>query len=197
MAIKRASVGSANKQYNTMSSLQKRYQSDIQKPLQEKLAMTNAMAVPKLAKIVVNIGVKDAISDKKNMERAIITLTQITGQKPKVAKAKKSIATFKLREGDAIGAVVTLRGKRMYDFLEKLISIVLPRVRDFHGVSKKQFDGLGNYTLGFSEHTVFPEIDIGKVDKIIGLEATIVTTAKNNEEGIALLEALGMPFKKS
>lgn len=179
-----------------MSNLQKRYQSDIQARLQAKLAIKNTMAVPKLAKIVVNIGVKDAISDKKNMERAIIALTQITGQKPKVAKAKKSIATFKLREGDAIGAVVTLRGKRMYDFFEKLISIVLPRVRDFHGVSKKQFDGLGNYTLGFSEHTVFPEIDIGKVDKIIGLEATIVTTAKNNEEGIALLEALGMPFQK-
>lgn len=180
-----------------MSNLQKRYQSDIQARLQAKLAIKNTMAVPKLAKIVVNIGVKDAISDKKNMERAIIALTQITGQKPKVAKAKKSIATFKLREGDAIGAVVTLRGKRMYDFFEKLISIVLPRVRDFHGVSKKQFDGLGNYTLGFSEHTVFPEIDIGKVDKIIGLEATIVTTAKNNEEGIALLEALGMPFAKA
>lgn len=179
-----------------MTNLQKKYHSDIIPGLQAKLAIENSMSVPKLSKIVVNAGVKDAISDKRNMERAVAVLTQIAGQKPKIAKAKKSIATFKLRKGDAIGAFVTLRGKRMYDFFEKLVSIVLPRLRDFHGVSKDQFDGRGNYTIGFSEHTVFPEIDPGKADKIVGLEVTVVTTARNNQEGSALLEALGMPFQK-
>ncbi|MBI2431091.1 MAG: 50S ribosomal protein L5 [Candidatus Levybacteria bacterium] len=164
--------------------------------LQEKLGIKNPMAVPRLSKIVVNIGVKDAVSDKKNMEKVLSILPEITGQKPKVARAKKSIAGFKLREKDAIGAVVTLRGKRMYDFFVKLVNIVLPRLRDFHGVGRGHFDGHGNYTLGFTEHTVFPEIDLGKVDKVFGLEVVIVTTAKNDKEGLILLEMLGMPFQK-
>lgn len=180
-----------------MSDLQKRYTSDMISGLKQKLGMQNQMAVPKLAKIVINMGVKDAIADKKNMERAITALTQIAGQKPKIAKAKKSIATFKLREGDQIGCLVTLRGKRMYSFFEKITSVVLPRLRDFHGVSPKHFDGHGSYSLGFAEHTVFPEINPGKTDKILGLQVTIVTTAKNDKEGYALLEALGMPFAKA
>ena len=143
------------------------------------------------------MGVKDAIADKKNMEKAAETLALISGQKPKVMKAKKSISTFKLREGDEIGLVATLRGERMYDFYDKLVSIVFPRLRDFHGVRRTSFDGHGNYTLGFSESTVFPEIDPGKVERVQGLEISIVTTARNNKEGEALLEALGMPFVKA
>ncbi|QQG40937.1 MAG: 50S ribosomal protein L5 [Candidatus Levyibacteriota bacterium] len=171
--------------------------SQTQNELQQKLNIKNVMAVPKISKIVVNMGVKDVVQDKKNIERAAVILSQITGQKPKITSAKKSIATFKLREGDQIGVMVTLRGKRMHDFFTKLTSIVLPRLRDFRGVSKKQFDGHGNYTLGFSEHTVFPEIDPGKVEKVFGFEVVIVTTARDNKEGLALLEMLGMPFMKS
>jgi large subunit ribosomal protein L5 len=177
-------------------NLQERYTSEIQGNLQKKLGKQNVHAIPALSKIVVNLGVKGALADKKNMQNAISILTQITGQKPRVAKAKKAIASFKLREGDEIGAVVTLRGKRMYDFFEKLVSIVFPRIRDFRGVSQKSFDGRGNYTLGFNEHIVFPEIDPGKVDKIYGLEVVLVTTAKTNEDAKALFEALGMPFTK-
>ncbi len=165
--------------------------------LQEKLQLQHAMSVPKLEKIVINMGVKDAISDKKNIDRAVETITLISGQKPKIARAKQSIAAFKLRQGDAIGVTTTLRGKRMYDFYDKLVKIVLPRIRDFRGVSKKSFDGHGNYSLGFTEQTVFPEIDPGKVEKIQGLEITIVTSAKNNEEALALLEIMHMPFNKS
>lgn len=179
-----------------MSNLENTFKKEIAKKLQTDLGIKNPMSVPKLLKIVLNMGVKDALADKKNMEKAGEILAQIAGQKPKVMKAKKSISTFKLREGDQIGLVVTLRGQRMYDFYEKLVSIVFPRLRDFHGVKRESFDGRGNYTLGFAESTVFPEIDPGKVDKIQGLEITIVTTAKNNKEGLALLEALGMPFKK-
>lgn len=179
-----------------MSNLQNDYQKNINQKLQEKLGTKNVMAVPKLSKIVVNMGVKDAILDKKNMEKAKVLITQITGQKPKTTRAKKSIASFKLREGEEIGLVVTLRGRRMYDFFKKLVSIVLPRLRDFHGVKRGQFDGHGNYTLGISEHTVFPEIDLGKVEKVFGLEIVIVTTAKDDKEGAALLEMLGMPFQK-
>lgn len=142
------------------------------------------------------MGVKDALSDKKNIEKAIEVLGQITGQKPKITKAKKAISTFKLREGDEIGLMVTLRGKRMYDFFQKLVGVVLPRLRDFHGVPTKSFDGRGNYSLGFAESLVFPEIDPGKIDKIQGLEITIVTTAKDDKEGFALLKSLGMPFSK-
>jgi large subunit ribosomal protein L5 len=167
--------------------------------LQKKLNIKNPMALPKILKIVVNMGVKNALEDKKNLQNAADMLGKITGQKARVAKAKKSISTFKLREGDPIGLVVTLRGKRMYDFLNKIINIVLPRLRDFHGVKKTSFDGYGNYTLGFAESAVFPEIDAGRIDLALlrqGMEVTIVTTAKNNEEGVALLEVLGMPFEK-
>lgn len=162
--------------------------------LKLEIGIKNKMAVPVLSKIVLNIGVKDAIADKKNVEKAAAILAQITGQKPKITTAKKSIATFKLREGEKIGVMVTIRGKRMYDFFKKLTSVVLPRLRDFHGVGTKQFDGRGNYTIGFSEYIVFPEIDPGKVDHVQGLEISIVTTAKDNKEGLALLKALGMPF---
>jgi large subunit ribosomal protein L5 len=177
-------------------NLQDTYKEKVQKELQTKLGKKNPIAVPAISKIVVNMGVKGAVADKKNMQSAIAILTQITGQKPKVTKAKKAIATFKLRQGDEIGAVVTLRGKRMYDFFEKLVAIVFPRIRDFHGVSRKAFDGRGNYTLGFTEHIVFPEIDPGKVDKVIGLEVVVVTTAKTDADGMALFEALGFPFVK-
>src|SRR3989338_1469485 len=137
-----------------------------------------------------------SLTDKKNIEKAAVILSQVTGQKPKWASAKKSISAFKLREGDKIGLVVTLRGRKMYDFFERLISIVMPRFRDFHGVKKTSFDGNGNYTLGFTESTVFPEIDPGKVDKIQGFEVSIVTSAANDKSGFALLKALGMPFVK-
>lgn len=176
--------------------MQKKDLIEIKTKLQQDLGIKNSNAIPQLSKIVVNTGVKDAIMDKKNLERGIEILSKITGQKPSVRKARKSIASFKLREGEEIGVMVTLRGKRMYDFFEKLTKIVLPRLRDFHGVSQENFDGHGNYTLGFSENTVFPEIDPGALDKTIGLQVTIVTTAKNDGEGQALLSLLGMPFQK-
>ncbi len=179
-----------------MNTLQEKFNKEIQKKLQEELGIKNTHAVPMLSKIVINMGVKDALADKKNIEKESEVLAQITGQKPKVMKAKQSISSFKLREGDEIGLMVTLRGKRMYDFYQKLTTIVFPRFRDFHGVKKESFDGKGNYTLGFSETTVFPEIDPSKIDKIQGLEISIVTTARNNDEGYALLKALGMPFRK-
>lgn len=179
-----------------MTNLQKKYKEEILPKLQENLGIKNPMAIPELSKIAVNMGIKDALSDKKNIERAEEVLSQITGQKPSPRKAKKSIATFKLREGDKIGMMVTLRGKRMYDFFEKLVNVVLPRLKDFHGVKKTSFDGHGNYTLGFSEFSVFPEIDLGKIDKIQGLEVSIVTSAHSDKETYALLEALGMPFSK-
>lgn len=168
-----------------------------QKQLKEKMGIKNIYAVPRLSKIVLNMGVKDVLSDKKNLEKAQAILSRISGQKPKVTKAKKAISTFKLREGDEIGLMVTLRGKRMYDFYEKLANIVLPRLRNFRGVPKTSFDGYGNYTLGFPESTVFPEIDPATVDRAQGLEIVIVTTAKDNKEGFALLENLGMAFVKS
>ncbi len=179
-----------------MDNLQIRFKKEIAGVLQKELGLKNPMAVPAISKIVVNMGVKDAIVDKKNLEKASLILAQVTGQKPKWAGAKKSISSFKLREGDKIGLVVTLRGKKMYDFFERLISVVLPRFRDFHGVKKVSFDGNGNYTLGFTESTVFPEIDPGKIDKIQGFEVSIVTTAKEDKRGFALLKALGMPFVK-
>ncbi len=179
-----------------MNSLQEKFKKEIVKKLQEELGIKNVHAVPSLTKIVVNMGVKDAIADKKNMERGTEIISQITGQKPRIMKAKKSISSFKLREGEEIALMVTLRGKRMFDFYQKLTIIVFPRLRDFHGIKKESFDGKGNYTLGFSESTIFPEIDAGKIDKIQGLEISIVTSAKNNEQGFALLKALGMPFIK-
>lgn len=182
-----------------MTKLQNKFKEEIVPSLQKQLGVKNPMSVPKLSKIVVNMGVKDVLLDKKRLSIAAQALAIITGQKPKETRAKKSISSFKLREGDKIGLVVTLRGKRMYDFFEKLTTMVLPRLRDFYGVSTKSFDGKGNYTLGFTECTVFPEIDPGKVDALLlgqGFEVTITTTAKDNEEGFILLEVLGMPFKK-
>ena len=179
-----------------MDSLKEKYDKTIKKEVQVKLGLKNTMATPHLVKIVLNMGVKDAVSDKKNIERATGAMLKIAGQKPKITRAKKSIATFKLREGDAIGVMVTLRGKRMYKFYDKLVSIVLPRIRDFRGVRRTSFDSIGNYTLGLPEYSVFPEIDIASVERIQGLEINIVTNAKNRQEAIALLESLGMPFIK-
>lgn len=179
-----------------MENLSTKYNTKIKTDLKKELDIKNIYGVPRLSKIVVNMGIKDALADKKNIETSVAVLEQITGQKPKVTKAKKSIATFKLREGDKIGAMVTLRGQRMYDFYEKLVGIVLPRLRDFRGVSTKSFDGKGNYSLGFSESIVFPEIDQSKIVKVQGLEISIVTSANNDKEGEALLRALGMPFVK-
>ncbi len=179
-----------------MNQLQDRYIKEISKKLQTDLKINNVMALPKLKKIVVNIGVKDAATDKKNLERMTVALAQITGQKAKVTRAKKAIAGFKLRQNDAIGVVVTLRGKRMYSFFDKLVTIVLPRIKDFRGVRRTNFDGRGNYTLGLYEYSVFPEIDPGSVERLQGMEIIIVTSAQNNPDGLALIESLGMPFVK-
>jgi large subunit ribosomal protein L5 len=178
------------------NSLQEAYNKEIAKKLQGELGIKNVHATPRLAKIVINMGVKDAVADKKNMERAAEVISAITGQKAKVTKAKKSISSFKLREGEEIGLVVTLRGKRMFDFYQKLVTIVFPRLRDFHGVKTNSFDGHGNYTFGFAESTVFPEIDPSKMERSQGLAISISTTAENDKEGMALLKALGMPFVK-
>ncbi|HVZ67143.1 MAG TPA: 50S ribosomal protein L5 [Patescibacteria group bacterium] len=179
-----------------MSNLQKQFDTEINKKLMERLNIKNPMAVPKVTKIVVNTSMRDFLTDKKNIEKAREDLETITGQKPKDGRARISVATFKLREKDLIGLSVTLRGKRMYDFLEKLVKIVFPRVKDFSGVSYKSFDGRGNLSVGFTENTVFPEIDPGKVDKIRSLQVTIVTNAGNDEAATALFEEIGMPFKK-
>ncbi len=176
--------------------MKKQYQ-ELKAKLQKDLGIKNVMAVPAIIKIVVNAGVKNAVADKKNMEIASQVVTQITGQKPKINAAKKSIAAFKLREGDKIGLTVTLRGARMYDFYSKLVNVVLPRIKDFRGVKTTSFDGQGNYTLGLTEYSVFPEVDTGKIDRVQGIEICIATTAKNREEGFALLKAMGMPFQKS
>jgi large subunit ribosomal protein L5 len=178
-----------------MNDLTKLNSDKIEK-LKKELSIDSSIGVPKIEKIVVNAGIKDALSDKKNIDNALSILTQITGQKPKITTARKSIATFKLREGDKIGAMVTLRGKRMYDFYDKLVGIVFPRLRDFRGISVKKFDGRGNYSIGFQETMVFPEIDPAKQEKNQSLEVSIVTTAKNDKEGEALLRVLGMPFAK-
>lgn len=177
-------------------TLQEQYKGLIGKNLSEKLKIKNPMALPHLKKIVVNMGVKDAVADKKNIEKMGKALAIVTGQKPKVTKARKAIATFKLRQGDPIGLVVTLRGNRMYGFFDRIVKIVLPRIKDFRGVSKKSFDGHGNYTLGLHEYSVFPEIDPASVEKLQGLEIIFVTTAGDNQTGIALLESLGMRFTK-
>jgi len=176
-----------------MTDFKKTYQKLIPE-LEKTLGVKNPMAVPKILKIVINVGLKEALTDKKVIEVFSGQLALITGQKPAVTKAKKSISAFKLRAGDKIGLKVTLRGRRMYDFFERLVSIVLPRVRDFHGVLRESFDDQGNFSLGLKEQIVFPEIDPATIDKIRGLEITIVTTAKNAKEGTILLEKLGMPF---
>lgn len=179
-----------------MADLLKRYKTEIMPKLQKELQTANMYAVPRLTKIVINIGIKDAVLDKKLVEKMSQVMSQISGQKPRVNRAKKSIATFKLREGDPIGLSVTLRGKRMYAFLDRLISIVLPRIKDFRGLEVDNFDGRGNFALGLREYTVFPEIDLAGVEKMQGLEIIIVTTAKYDKEGLALLKAFGMPFQK-
>lgn len=176
--------------------LQKLYKDEIVSSLLKELNLSNVMQVPKLDKIVVNMGIGEAVSNPKLIDAAIAELAQITGQQPVARVARKSEAGFKLREGQKIGAKVTLRKEKMYEFLDRLISITLPRVRDFEGVSPKGFDGRGNYTLGLREQIVFPEIEIDKVDKIFGLGITIVSTAQNDEQGRALLKAFGMPFAK-
>ena len=177
--------------------LKAKYKSDIAPALKSEFGFKNPMMVPTLVKVIVNMGVGDAARDSKLIEGAIRDLTTITGQKPQVTKARKSIAQFKLREGQPIGAHVTLRGDRMWEFADRLLSISLPRIRDFRGLSPKQFDGRGNYTFGLTEQVVFPEIEQDKIDRPRGMDITIVTTAKNDEEGRALLKALGFPFKEA
>ena len=175
--------------------LKERYEKEIRAGLMKELGFSNPMQAPRLEKIVVNMGLGEAISNGKIIDASVEQLTAITGQKPVVTKARKSIANFKLRQGQSIGAMVTLRGDRAYEFLDRLVSIALPRVRDFKGVSPKAFDGKGNYTLGVREQIIFPEINYDKVEKIKGLNITVVTTARNDEEGRALLRHLGMPFR--
>ena len=170
------------------------YTKEVRKKIADQFGIKNAMAIPKVEKVVLNMGMGDAIQNSKILDAAVDELGQITGQKPVVTKAKKSIASFKLREGMSIGTRVTLRGDKMYEFLDRLINIALPRVRDFRGVATRSFDGRGNYTLGIRDHLIFPEIDAGKVDKSKGMNITIVTTAKNDEQARFLLRELGMPF---
>ena len=179
-----------------MNRLQERYENEVVKSLMEKFNYSSKMQAPKIEKIVLNIGVGDAVSNSKLLDEAVEELTIITGQKPVVTTAKKSIAGFKLREGAPIGCKVTLRGERMYEFLDKLVNVSLPRVRDFRGVSNNSFDGRGNYTLGVKEQLIFPEIDFDKVNKLRGMDIVFVTTAKTDEEGHELLAQLGMPFHK-
>ncbi|UTY40834.1 50S ribosomal protein L5 [Allocoprobacillus halotolerans] len=179
-----------------MNRLKERYENEIVKSLMTKFNYSSVMQVPAMEKIVINIGVGDAVSNSKLLDEAVEELTLISGQKPVITRAKKSIAGFKLREGMPIGCKVTLRGERMYEFLDKLISISLPRVRDFRGVPKNSFDGRGNYTLGVKEQLIFPEINFDKVNKIRGMDIVFVTTAKTDEEGHELLAQLGMPFQK-
>jgi len=179
-----------------MTRLHKQYQDVIVSQLMTELGLSNPMQVPKIEKITVNMGVGDAVSDKKLIENAVADLQKITGQKPQLCKSRKSIASFKLREGLAIGAKVTLRGARMYEFLDRLISIALPRVRDFRGVSARSFDGRGNYNFGVKEQIIFPEIQYDQVDKVRGMDITITTTAVDDKAGKALLTAFNFPFRK-
>lgn len=179
-----------------MARLKDKYKKEIAPALAKEFGIENPMAVPRVEKVVVNMGMGEAIANSKILDTAVDELRAITGQKPVVTKAKKSIASFKLRQGMNIGTMVTLRGERMYEFLDRLISVALPRVRDFRGISGKAFDGRGNYTLGVREQLIFPEIDFNKVDKTRGMNISIVTTAKTDEQARALLKALGMPFRQ-
>lgn len=179
-----------------MNRLKEKYQKEIVPSLQKKFEYKSIMQVPKLEKVVINIGVGDASHNSKLLDAAVNDLHAISGQKPVITKAKKSIAGFKLREGQAIGCKVTLRGENMYNFLDKLISVSLPRVRDFRGLSARAFDGRGNYTIGIKEQLVFPEIEFDNVVKVRGMDIVLVTTAKTNDEAHALLEELGIPFRK-
>jgi large subunit ribosomal protein L5 len=179
-----------------MARLRDKYKNEIASALAKEFDITNPMAIPKVEKIVVNMGVGEAIANSKILDIATEEMRVITGQKPVITKAKKSIAAFKLRQGMNIGTMVTLRGERMYEFLDRLISVALPRVRDFRGISGKAFDGRGNYTLGIREQLIFPEIDFNKVDKTRGMNISIVTTAGNDDQARSLLKALGMPFRQ-
>ena len=178
-----------------MSSLKEIYNNEIAPKLMKELNLTNVMQVPRLTKITLNMGVGEAIGDKKTLESAVSDMTLISGQKPVITKARKSIAGFKVREGWPIGVKVTLRASRMYDFLERLIGIAIPRIRDFRGISAKQFDGRGNFSMGVSEQIIFPEIDYDKIDMLRGLDIAITTTATNDDEGRALLKAFNFPLK--
>ena len=176
--------------------LKERYRSELVGALKDELSLGNVMEVPRPVKVVVNMGVGDASRDAKLIDGAIKDLTVITGQKPAVRKARKSIATFKIRQGMPIGAATTIRGDRMWDFLDRLTSIVLPRIRDFRGLNPRSFDGQGNYSVGLTEQLVFPELDYDDIDATRGMDITVVTTARNDEEGLALLKALGFPFRE-
>ncbi len=178
-----------------MANLKEVYNNEIRGRLKEELGLANVMDVPKLTKITLNMGVGEAVGDKKVLENAISDLQEISGQKPVVTRARKSVAGFKIREGWPIGCKVTLRRERMYEFLERLITIALPRTRDFRGINTKSFDGRGNFAMGISEQIIFPEIEYDKVDKLRGMDITITTSARTNEEGLALLKAFNFPFK--
>ncbi|MYG93492.1 MAG: 50S ribosomal protein L5 [Acidimicrobiia bacterium] len=180
----------------TIPRLQEQYHSELRQQLQEKLNLTNIMQVPRFEKIVVNMGVGEAVSQAKLLEGALADLATIAGQRPVITRAKKSIANFKIREGNPIGAKVTLRGPRMWEFLDRLINLAIPRIRDFRGLSPKSFDGNGNYTFGVTEQLIFPEVSYDSIDTIRGMDITITTTATTNEEGKALLEALSFPFRQ-
>ena len=189
-------VSKGNKKRTHSTRLLDRYESEIRPALVSEFKYTSVMQAPRLEKIVINVGVGDALQDNKALDSVVSEIAQITGQHPVITKAKKSIASFKLREGQGIGCKVTLRGVRMYEFYDRLVTIALPRVRDFRGVSKNSFDGHGNYTLGIKEQLIFPEIDYDKVNKIRGMDIVIVTTARSDDEAYSLLKALGMPFHK-
>jgi large subunit ribosomal protein L5 len=176
--------------------LKERYQKEVAPAIAKEFGIDNPMAIPRVQKVVLNMGMGEAIANAKILDTAVDELRSITGQKPVITKAKKSIASFKLRQGMPIGVMVTLRGDRMYEFLDRLVSIALPRVRDFRGVSPKAFDGRGNYTIGVREQLIFPEIDFNKVDKLRGMNISIITTARNDEQARALLKGLGMPFRQ-
>lgn len=179
-----------------MNALKERYKKEVTPVLMKEFGLTNVMQVPNLDKIVVNIGMGEALDNPKSLEAASADLEKITGQKPVITKAKKSIANFKLREGRLIGLKVTLRGEKMWALFDRLVNIALPRVRDFRGVSNKSFDGRGNYTMGLREQLIFPEIDYDSIDKVRGMELTFVTTSPNDEQAMSLLQHLGMPFRK-
>lgn len=180
-----------------MARLKEFYDQEVAPAMMKKFGYKNVMEIPKVAKVVINMGVSDAVGNPKSLDAAVADLTQISGQKPIVTKAKKSISAFKLREGMSIGTKVTLRGERMYHFVDKLLNVALARVRDFRGISPKAFDGRGNYTLGVKEQLIFPEMEYDKIDKIRGMDITIVTTAKTDEEARELLKLMGMPFSAS
>ncbi len=179
-----------------MNRMKERYQNEVMPAMMKALNLQNTMEAPRIQKVILNIGMGEAMDNPKSLEAASSDVAAITGQKPVITKARKSVANFKLREGRAIGVMVTLRGEKMWSFLDRLMNVVLPRVRDFRGISREAFDGRGNYTLGLREQIIFPEIEYDKVDKVRGMEITIVTSARNDDQATTLLEMLGMPFRK-